>query len=148
MAKTEAAPAPTAAVTIDLGDFEGRPVARTSIAITSAGDGLSDALKVDPVLLHHGDKVFVVLETVVAQVNHVPLDGDGQELVRKHSLKTTGATIVDESLVSEVLEEQATKIRKAREEAEGIQSLFDEEQAEAEEAAQAEREAAESRDSE
>ncbi len=48
-----------------LTSFDGRDVIKTTIAITKAGDGLSDALKVDPQEFSLGDEVVVVLKCEV-----------------------------------------------------------------------------------
>lgn len=128
---------------VDLGEFEDRTVARTGIKVTNAGDGLSQALKVDPQLLHHGDVVHVALRCEVTKVYFDEADGDGQELVRIHVLKAGSAAIVDEKTVKKAIDAQAERIRKAAEEAAGMQGLFDEAEAIAAEEAQAEREAAE-----
>ncbi|MDQ1429196.1 MAG: hypothetical protein QOK39_2672 [Acidimicrobiaceae bacterium] len=54
----------------DLPDFDGFEVRRSAVRITKAGDGLSEALKVQPRALHYGDEVFYILRGKVAQVNH------------------------------------------------------------------------------
>lgn len=109
----------------ELTPFEGRDVLRTSIAITRAGVGLSEAMKVEPREFHHGDRVYVVLETTVAKVQHVPYDKDDEfgPLVRVHSLTAGTATIVDEELVAAHIAAQAERNLKAREEAAGITRL-------------------------
>jgi hypothetical protein len=95
-----------------LTSFEGRPVLSTTVAIRKAGDGLSAALKVDPEELHHGDTVFVVLETVVEKVRFDQAkDGDG--FVRVHMLATENATIIDEAIVGAHLADQKKRIREA-----------------------------------
>lgn len=38
----------------DLGNFSGRSVIKTAVAITNAGDGLSQAMKIEPELLELG----------------------------------------------------------------------------------------------
>lgn len=92
--------------------FEGKPVLSTTVAIRKAGDGLSAALKVDPEELHHGDTVYVVLETVVEKVRFDQAkDGDG--FVRVHMLATENATLVDAELVSAHLAAQKKRIREA-----------------------------------
>lgn len=98
--------------------MDGKDVRSASIAITNAGDGLSDALAVDPQEFHHGEKVYVVLECEVAKVRFDPIK-DTQDLRRIHFFRAGNATIVDESIVAEQLEEQARKI----EEAAGIRRL-------------------------
>lgn len=108
--------------TNELGEFDGRDVLGTTIAVTGAGDGLSAALKIDPAVLHIGETVFVVLETEVGKVTHMPIK-DTDALTRVHVLKTTTAAIVDGSQVEEMLAAQREKIRIAHEKAEGIQRL-------------------------
>jgi hypothetical protein len=103
-----------------LSQFDGKPVVRTTIAVTNAGDGLSDALGIDPQEFHHGDTVYVVLECVVSKVAHVPIDKDTPGiLVRQHTLRAGTGTIVDESVVAEQVRLQAEKIETARRHAKG-----------------------------
>lgn len=115
---TAAALAPTDHLT----PFDGRDVLRTTIAVANAGDGLSEALRIDPREFHHGEIVHVVLECVVDQVRFVPLDTKDAAgpLVRTHRLKAGTATIVDADLVAEQVNRQKIRIEKAREEAAGV----------------------------
>jgi len=108
--------------TNDLGTFDDRDVLRTTIAVTNAGDGLSDALKVDPQLMHLGDKVYVVLECEVAKVRFDPIK-DTDALSRVHVLKAGTATLVDADLVRAQLDEQAERIQRAKEAEAGITRL-------------------------
>lgn len=105
--------------------FDGRDVLRTSIAITRAGDGLSEALRIDPREFHHGEVVHVVLECVVTKVDFRPIDPKDPDgpLVRSHTLSAGTATVVDADLVSDHLAKQRDRIQKAREEAAGIQRI-------------------------
>lgn len=96
-----------------LGDFEGRPVLGTAIKITNAGDGLSAALAVDPVIHHLDDDVYVVLKTKVSNVAHPPVK-DTNGVSRMHTLKTIEATVVDGEMVADMLEAQRIRIEKAR----------------------------------
>lgn len=108
-----------------LSDFDGRTVGATTIKVTNAGDGLSEALKVDPTEFHLNDEVIVVLRTIVAKVEHHAMspDDDFGSLVRSHTLKATEATIVDRDLVEVQLRQQADRIRKARETAAGVHPI-------------------------
>lgn len=110
-----------------LHDFEGHEVVATTIAITSAGDGLSAALAVDPNELPIGEEVFVVLRTVVKQVRYEVSKDDDDLYVRKHVLKTVDGTIIEAQVVKKAVEAQAERIRLAREHAAGVQRLFQEE---------------------
>lgn len=76
-----------------LGEFEGRDVVASQIAIAKAGDGLSAAVEVDPVAMPQGKLVQVLLECRIGPITFDPAkEGDG--VVRKHRLITERATIV------------------------------------------------------
>ena len=106
----------------DLGEFEGQKIAGTTIALRNAGDGLSQAMKVDPTILHHGETVYVVYETRVIDVQH-PEIKDSDEVMRKHVLKAGTATIIDGAAVKKAIAEQADRIQKHRDEQTGAQAL-------------------------
>lgn len=95
---------------ISLGSFDKKPVLATGIRITNAGDGLSKALQVDPKVIHHGDKTYVVLETECSNIAFPPIkDTDGVQ--RMHTLRAGRATIVDPDLVCELLDAQEERIK-------------------------------------
>lgn len=98
--------------------FEGRDVVSMRVAITNAGDGLSDAMLVDPVELHIGDRVFVVLEGEVTNVKYVKVK-DTDVLNRVQTIRAGVATLVEEGLVKGVLDAQRLAIEKAK----GIERL-------------------------
>lgn len=101
-----------------LAKFEGREVIGTQIAITNAGDGLSKAMSIEPEQLKLGETVYIVLEATVSKITMQEVK-DTRSLLRVQTLKAGTATLVDEELVSEVLEEQRVKL----EEAEGVVRL-------------------------
>lgn len=104
-----------------LGTFDDRPISGTSIKVTNAGDGLSQALQVAPQKFQLGDRVYVVLETVVSKVEHTPVDdADDGPVERAHVLRAGAATIVDRDLVQAHLASMTRRIREAREAAVGI----------------------------
>jgi len=105
-------PKPIKASTPTLHSFDGREVIMSTIAIIGAGDGLSQALSIDPREYHHGQQVDVVLRCEVTQVGFKPIK-DTDRLERKHTLRAGIATIVDASLVEEVIEAQRVKIETA-----------------------------------
>lgn len=96
-----------------LSKFEGRDVLQSTIKITNAGDGLSQAMAIAPTELHLDDTIYVVLETTVRKVQYQEL-GDTGTLKREQVLKAGVATIVESTLVAEVLEAQRVAIEKAR----------------------------------
>lgn len=96
-----------------LGEFEGNPIARSSVKITKAGDGLSDALKVDPVVLHRGDEVYFVLRGKVRYVAHPPEKKDSVAVVRQHIIDTEDIAIVQEAEVAKLLEANRDRVQRA-----------------------------------
>lgn len=116
----------------ELTPFEGMPVTRAGVSIRNAGDGLSEALKVDPVELHQGDRVVIVMEGEVSSVQFQPTDKEDPAgaQIRTHVIKAGTATLVDRDLVAAALDEQSERNLRAKEEAAGIERLpLDEEQA-------------------
>lgn len=93
--------------------YEERDVVACSIKIVSAGDGLSAALTVDPVELHHGEIVHVVLQCEVAKVTYEPVK-DLDVLRRVHTLRAQFGTLVDEAFAKAVLAEQRLIIERAQ----------------------------------
>lgn len=102
--------------------FEGRDVIQATIRVTKAGDGLSKALGVDPQEFHHGQRVTVVLDTIVGGIDHLPIK-DTDCLNRRHTLEAEAATIIDRDLVSAALDSQAERIQLAKEASQGVQRL-------------------------
>jgi hypothetical protein len=92
--------------------FEGREVTAAEIRITNAGDGLSQAMKIDAVELKLGDKVYVVLEGEVSAIVLRPAK-EGKSVVRVQTIRAGVATLVPEELVKDVLEEQRLAIEAA-----------------------------------
>lgn len=102
--------------------YDGQPVIKTTVKITRAGDGLSEALATDQQTLHLGEKVTVVLETEVVGVNIKPLDKETPSgpLVAQYVLAATDrATIADGEDIEAMLVEQ----QKRNEQAKGIHQL-------------------------
>lgn len=98
--------------------FEGLPVLASAIEIPGAGGGLRDAMQVDPVELHFGQEVFVVIRGTVAKVGHEGIK-DADAFRRVHVLRVEEAAIVDRSLVEAHMQAQAAKIKEAKAAAEG-----------------------------
>lgn len=95
-----------------LSKFEGRDVHSATVAITNAGDGLSKAMKVEAIELHHGATVHVVLECEVAKVRFDEIkDTDG--LQRVHVLKAGRSTLIDGDAVRAALDAQQERIDEA-----------------------------------
>lgn len=102
---------------VKLSDFEGLEVTQSSIEIPDAAGGLRSALKVDPVELHKGDRVYIALECEVAKVRFDPVEKEkltGSQ-ARVHVFRTVSAAIVGKELVGDALVAQAERIAQAKE---------------------------------
>lgn len=103
----------------NLTPFEDSEVLAVGIEVRNAAGGLNEAMSIDPVELHKGDEITVVLRCVVDKIR---FDGikDTNGLRRVHILHANDAAIVDDDVVSEALDRQSDRIRKAKEEASGM----------------------------
>jgi hypothetical protein len=112
-----------------LGSYEGFDVVGATVSVRNAGDGLSQALAVEPVRLDLHSTVHLVLECeVVKHVYEGPRDKDHvdqDELVLVNVLRAGRATLIDRDAVKSALDEQSDRIRKAKEAAEGQLSIDD-----------------------
>lgn len=109
-----------------LPDFEGTEVTRAAVKITNAGDGLSDALAVQPKALHLDDEIFYVLRGTCTKVGHEPDKHD--LLVRVHTIKAGAITEVDREVAEKMLQAAAEELQRRKDEVEG-QLRMDEEAA-------------------
>jgi hypothetical protein len=101
---------------VDLGKFEGKRVIGAAMTITNTGDGLSDAMELDPMKLHHGDEVVMVVRGTVVDVRH-PAAKEGKGVVRKHVVKASEAIVVQGDLVDDLdkmLNESAARLSEKR----------------------------------
>jgi hypothetical protein len=105
-------------MTTTLTPFDGREVTGLSAIITKTGDGLSDALEVDPVESHIGSRRTVALDVYLKKVRFDPIK-DTTLLRRVEIWEAEGATFVDRAVVSEALDAMAQRIEEAR----GVQRL-------------------------
>jgi len=109
----------------ELSRFEDRDVLASTINVTKAGAGLSDALSVEPQEFHEGDTVYLVLQTTVTEVRHRGIK-DIDALERRHVLETVLGSIVDGQAVAKLLDETKRKLAIRREEeaeARGVTTL-------------------------
>lgn len=94
----------------DLGTHEGRPILGQKIKMRKTGDGLSTAVKVDPLPEPVAGKiVYVLYKAVITDVTHPPEkrhDPGFGGVWEVPDLDAMTATFVDESLVGELIEKQ------------------------------------------
>lgn len=104
--------------TSSLTPFDGKAVVRAALTVANAGDGLSNALAIEPQEFHHGQRVTVVIDGEIDLISHRPLKDAPNLLVREHRLKADTSTIIDRELVATALDEQNARIAAAKLEAE------------------------------
>lgn len=109
-----------------LGKFEGRDIVATGLIIRKTGDGLNEAMQVEPRMLKTGEHVYVVLECDVVDVHHPVEDRKDPEtggVVRVHVLDAGTATFIDADVVTKAIDDQAVKNQRWREEQAGVQRI-------------------------
>ncbi len=112
--------------------FEENAVTISRVKIVNAGDGLSEALKVDPVALFLDDDAYYVLQGKVTGVAHI-IDKDGITC-RVHTIKAGSIAPVDMETASKAIQTYAEETERLRAEQAGQLALGAEQAAEAREA--------------
>lgn len=98
--------------------FEGMPVVRSAVRITRAGDGLSEALRLDPRALHRGDEVFFVLKGEVDQVNFRPVSREEDDVLsRVHTVRASEIALVSREDVEHLLQSERLRLKHLEDEA-------------------------------
>lgn len=110
-----------------LAAFEGKETLSAGVEIRNAAGGLNEALNVDAAEWHQGDEVTVTLRCTVDKVRFDPIKDTGGNR-RVHILTATSAAVIEDDLVAEILDEQAERIQRAKEAAEGVSRLPTEEE--------------------
>lgn len=106
----------------ELQPFDGRDVLRTAIAVTNAGDGLSDAMSVDPRELHVGETVYLLIEAEVAKIRFESIK-DTEALARVHVLRAGTATFMEADQAEQAIDTMRDRVLKAKEAERGISRL-------------------------
>lgn len=119
-------------MTAKMQDFEGQEVHRATVKIVGAGDGLSDALKIDPEEIHKDEDRYFVIRARCSSVSF-PTDAKGLTS-RAHTMSTTEITMVEESIAKKFLQAAADNLARAKAEMEGQMQLDADEDLEGQEA--------------
>jgi hypothetical protein len=89
-----------------------RPVVATKINLKTPGGALDSTMAVAPQQWHTGDEVVLVMKFRVGAVAFPEhKKGDASEFDRRHDFHAMLATVIDESLVKEVLDKQRLAIQ-------------------------------------
>lgn len=103
----------TSPTTSESREFEGDEVVASSVKITKAGDGLSDALEIDPLVFHRGEEVFFVLRGKVRHVAFPPKKKGDSRVVRQHIIDCEDVAIVPEEAVAQLLVDERDRVKRA-----------------------------------
>lgn len=107
---------------IELPAFEGEKVVASAVKVTKAGDGLDEALEIEPQAFHMEAEVGLVLTGTVTQINHRRLHG---KLVRVHTIVTSESAMVPVNIAWGLISSAAERLRKLRDERNGQTSIDD-----------------------
>jgi hypothetical protein len=100
-----------------LGIYKGHDVLNAAVQIRNTGDGLSEAMGVDPVELELDATVHVVLECTVEKHRYDPIKDGAGALTLVNMLKAGRATIIEGELLAAIrgaLDEQEKAIAEAK----------------------------------
>ncbi len=106
---------------------DGRPVVAQTMALRRTGDGLSAALEIDPLDVHIGDDIVLVVRGRIAGKNLVeadPKDPDDDDL--NEVVVVYGGTITvaeDTGALTKMLDAQAAKNQVLKEKKAGVQRI-------------------------
>lgn len=106
-----------------LGEFEGRTIAAASIRVTNAGDGLSEALALEPQELHHGEEVWLVMHGRVSNVAFPGMKKYPDLLTRMHTVSAIECIMVAPDQVEGMLEKERDRLELLKEEQQGVTRL-------------------------
>ena len=107
----------------ELGTFEDDDVREVAVKITKAGDGLSEALKVDPRKHHRGDTVTYILRGRVSAVTHKEVKPGSDDLVRLEVVVTQEIIEITDDQADDLLKRSRDQLRRRIEEQSGIGTL-------------------------
>lgn len=106
----------------EFGTYEGRPVRKSSIKIKGLGDGLSDALAIEPRDFQPGDIAYVVLEVVAGDKNHKYMqDADSWNLIQVTTAQR--GAFIDAAVAKPILDGVTVAVEEMREEETGQSRL-------------------------
>lgn len=96
--------------------FEGRQVTKSAVKVTNAGDGLSEALKLEPEALSMDQEVCLVIRGTITQINHKSID---DVLTRVHTLKCSDAVKVKINVADQMIQAEKERLSALRDELDG-----------------------------
>lgn len=112
----------------DLGEFNGLPILAVKAITTRTGDGLSDALKVEPVLFNLDDECYLAFKVRKIKDQHVLVrdkTGEGIGVDHVQVFAAEGAAFVDTKVVRAAVAKVSEKVAAQKAAEETAQAAFD-----------------------
>lgn len=104
--------------------YDGKDVTRQAMSLRKTGDGLSQALAIDPLSVHIGDEITLVVRGEVASVQYKQDQKGTSDLTEVIIVNGGTITVADDiEVIDALLAAQAEKNTLAKEKAEGIQRI-------------------------
>lgn len=97
-----------------LGTYKGLPVTETKIVVNKLGDGLSDAVGIEPIVIEAGDVAFLAVRVRKTKDRYdITYNADGIPVgaVLVQIFDSTGATFADEKLVGVAIQKVVDKVK-------------------------------------
>jgi hypothetical protein len=113
---------------IDLGEYKGLIVKSTKVVVTKLGDGLSNPVAVEPIIIELGNSAYLAIRVKKVKDRYeVILDdeGDVTGVTLVQMFESTGAHFVDGAKVSKGIDAHVAKVRAAEELKKSGQDAFD-----------------------
>lgn len=102
--------------------FEGREVIGAAMKVTRAGDGLSEALSLAPETYRVGEKVTLILEGEIADINYKSVPKT-DALQRVHVLRTERIVRIEGDIAKDFFDAEADRLSALRDEKDGVTRL-------------------------
>jgi hypothetical protein len=110
-------------MTTTLPPFGDQEVHKAAIKMTGAGTGLSEGIKVKPLVLDIGETAYFVIEARCAGVEHT--EDKDEFITRVHKLHTENMAPISEDIAQQALLAYTREIEGAKAAADGQDALFD-----------------------
>lgn len=114
-------------MTATLPPFGDQEVHKAAIKMTGAGTGLSEGIKVKPLVLDIGETAYFVIEARCAGVEHT--EDKDEFITRVHKLHTENMAPISEEIAQQALLAYTREVEQAKASADGQGELFRDDQA-------------------
>lgn len=109
-----------------LGTYKDLPVTETKIVVNKLGDGLSDAVGIDPIVIEAGEVAFLAVRVRKTKDRYdITYNADGIPVgaVLVQVFDSTGATFADHKIIAAAVQKTVDRVEKAKAEAKGQLTL-------------------------